>query len=107
MTRINWDLFTGACSINHRQEAPGLVAADKRKQTRRYFILATRDGDTAPWAVEFGDYSRDVVAEERTDWLDHFDDNGKWRLARNARVITCGDTQAEIDAVIRKINAED
>jgi hypothetical protein len=65
--------------------------------SRRYHVLLTREGGVA-WAIAFGDYSRATVNEERTDYRDH-----DWK-ARDLKIITTGDTQAEIDAAVAEIN---
>ena len=65
--------------------------------SKRYHVLLTREDGTA-WAIAFGDYSRATVKEERVDHRDH-----DWK-ARDLKIITTGDTQAEIDAAVAEIN---
>lgn len=65
---------------------------------RVYYTLAVRDGDT--WSPQFGDYSRSTVKDELDDWVD----SGNFTRKR-CKIVTSGDTQAEINAAIAKLNA--
>ena len=68
---------------------------------RKYYTLAVREGSVvAPWVPQFGDYSKEVVEQERLDWRD----GSPGYKAKDLRVIVSGDTQAEISAAIAKLN---
>ena len=69
--------------------------------TRRYHTLVSRPRDkSAPWVPQFGDYDREGVVDEMADMSDNaaYDDDV-------FRIVASGDTQAEIDAAVRAINA--
>lgn len=68
---------------------------------KSYHSLLTRDGAGEPWAIAFGDYDHDVVKDERADYLDHD------YKARDLKIITTGDQQADIEAAVRELNGED
>jgi hypothetical protein len=57
-----------------------------------WILLVLEDGY---WAMHFGDYSRRVVLEEARD-LD----------PRVTKVFNVGETQADIDAAVAKMNAK-
>lgn len=61
-----------------------------------YYTLAVREDGV--WAPQFGDYDRDVVADEKLDYRDH------GYSARDLKIIRTGDTQADIDARIAAMN---
>lgn len=63
---------------------------------RTYYILVCRWAVGDPWSVEFGDYDRETVEEEREAMND-------CRDAIIRRV--SGDTQAAIDAHVAALNA--
>ena len=65
--------------------------------SKRYHVLLTRD-DGGAWGVAFGDYDRTTVDEERADYRDH-----DWK-ARDLKIITTGDRQADIVAAVAKLN---
>lgn len=68
---------------------------------RKYHTLLSIDGSPGcPWAIEFGDYDIDVVNAERADYRDH-----GWK-AKELRVITTGDTQADIEAAVAALNKD-
>lgn len=67
-----------------------------------YFTLLSRIQLPAnePWAIVFGDYNRQCVEDERDDLRDATDDdNERFFIMRS------GDKQAEIDAMLAKLNA--
>lgn len=65
-----------------------------------YFTLAERTPD-GPWGPQFGDYDKEVVEDERRDML--YSGAGRLR-GKDLRIVRSGDTQAEIDAAIAKLN---
>lgn len=65
---------------------------------RTYFTLCER-GDDGVWRAEFGDYDRETVEAERADYRDH----GK--RAKTLKIVRSGDTQAEIEAAVKELNA--
>lgn len=69
---------------------------------RRYHSLLVREGGR--WGIEYGSYDRSEMEEERGDMIDPL--NVERRLARDVRIITTGETQAEIDAAVARLNAE-
>ena len=68
---------------------------------RKYYTLCTREDGV--WAPQFGDYSREVVEQERDDYRDSSHQTYK---ARDLRIITSGDKQADINAAVAKLNAK-
>lgn len=67
---------------------------------RKYHTLCIREDGI--WAPQFGDYSREVVEQERDD---HRDSANGYK-AKDMRIITSGDTQAAINAAVAKLNAK-
>lgn len=67
--------------------------------SRKYHSLISRTPNEK-WALEFGDYSKDVVLAERDDMKTSADKGTQFR------VITTGDKQAEISAAVEKLNEE-
>jgi hypothetical protein len=65
---------------------------------RKYFSLLVRSADDRVWAVEFGDFDRDVVLEERADYSDH------GCRASDLKIITSDGKQASIDAAVASLN---
>lgn len=66
---------------------------------RVYYTLLSRGPDDTRWAIEFGDYDRNAVRDERDDMKDgHYCDHA-------FKIITTGETQAEIDAEVARLNA--
>ncbi|PDT45336.1 hypothetical protein CO661_24030 [Sinorhizobium fredii] len=68
---------------------------------RKYYTLVSIDGSPGcKWAIEFGDYNCTTVEDERDDFLDR-----GWKR-RELKIITTGDTQAEIDAAVAELNKD-
>ncbi len=66
---------------------------------RAYFTLLSREPEAgSPWAIEFGDYERETVAEEMSSYRDH------GHKARDLKIIRTTDRQSAIDAAVRKLN---
>lgn len=69
--------------------------------TRRYYLLLERDGPGARWDVQFGDYDREVVDQERR----HMHDT--WRSPRlsDLKVISVdADDSVSIKATLDALN---
>lgn len=67
---------------------------------RRYFTLLTRESKNAKWAIEFGDYDRQTVADER----DSLRDSSEKRI--HTLIIQTTDEQSDIEATVRGINGK-
>jgi len=67
-----------------------------------YYILATKDDETAPWAPQFGAHDRELVQAERQDYRDHFHP-AKWLKIITA---TCARRNA-CQAAINKLNGKE
>lgn len=64
----------------------------------KYYSIITRDSAASSWAVQFGDYDRDVVADELADsYADEY----------AARIISTADDKASIDAAVAKLNGRE
>ncbi|WQZ00314.1 hypothetical protein Shy_CDS0037 [Escherichia phage Shy] len=63
------------------------------KKAKQYFSLLTKTDGV--WSVQFGDYDRECVEQERDD---SYSDE-------KCRIIKTDDTQAAIDAAVAKLNA--
>lgn len=68
-------------------------------KARTYYTLATREYEGAPWAPQFGDYSRGCVEYE----LDDYRDQGYER--KDLKIIKSMDDQASINAAVEALNA--
>lgn len=67
-------------------------------KSKVYYTLAVlEDGK---WAPQFGAYQKRVVMEERDDQYA----GGHGVPLKNLKIITSGEKQSEIDAVIAKLN---
>ena len=66
---------------------------------KRYFTLAEFTNNNR-WTPEFGDYDRENVRSEMEDRRDHD------VKAKHLKIIVSGDTQADIDAAIARLNAK-
>ncbi len=64
---------------------------------RRYYTLAVRFEASDEWSVQFGDYDRECVVQEKED---------AYEDAYAAKVISSNDDQAAINAAIAKLNAK-
>jgi hypothetical protein len=69
------------------------------KRNRTYYTLLSREPHSKRWCIEFGDYSRSVVRQERDDMKD-----GDY-CDHAFKIIETGETQAEIDAEVARLNA--
>lgn len=66
---------------------------------RKYHTLVSVDGSPGcKWAIEFGGYDLETVMQERADMRDR-----GWK-AKELRVLTTTDKQADIDAAVAKLN---
>jgi hypothetical protein len=78
-------------------------------RTKLYYTLLVRNDKQSPWGIEFGDYHRNVVSQERDDYLDttHPMVDGQFDFPKknNTLIISTGDTQAEIQARVDELNA--
>lgn len=63
---------------------------------KKYYTMAVRED--GKWAPQFGAYDLADVQAEKEDYLDHD------TLRKDINIITTGDTQAEINAGIAKLN---
>lgn len=68
------------------------------KKPRKYYTLLSREHKTAPWVIEFGDYKRNVVRQERDDMKD----GDYWNHA--FKIIETGDWQMDISAAVTALN---
>jgi hypothetical protein len=74
-----------------------------KRQPRTYYTLVAHEGDHIadnPWGIAFGDYDLETVKAER----DEYRDKG-WK-AKELKIITTTDLQADIDAAVRSLNDE-
>lgn len=72
--------------------------------SKTYYVVISRDKREieSPWSQEFGDYSRAVAKQELVDLKYSTDMEARGRI--EYKLITCGDSQPEIDAAIAKLN---
>lgn len=67
---------------------------------RKYFTLAVLPNyEGAKWGPQFGDYDREVVAQELADTKED------WLLGSKFKIIKTADDQAAINAAIDALNA--
>jgi hypothetical protein len=68
------------------------------KKPRTYYSLLSRAPDDTKWSIEFGDYKRSVVKQERDDMKDgHYCDHA-------FKIIETTDEQSSIDAAVFNLN---
>jgi hypothetical protein len=68
------------------------------QMTKTYYTLLSRETPKDRWVIEFGDYSRSVVRQERDDMKDGaFCDHA-------FKIIATGDAQSAIDAAVAALN---
>ncbi|MCP1937405.1 hypothetical protein J2R95_003200 [Bradyrhizobium japonicum] len=68
---------------------------------RTYYTLLEKHHDDTAWSIAFGDYDREVVAQERDDIRD-----GHGFEGQRLKIIATNDAQADIDAKVAEINAK-
>lgn len=66
---------------------------------RPYYSLLSRSAATSPWVIEFGDYSMEVVRQERDDMKDDYANKGL-----TYKIIKTHDGQAFIDAAVQALS---
>jgi len=69
--------------------------------TRPYYSLLSRSSATDPWVIEFGDYIRAVVSQERDDMKDDYANKGLVY-----KIIKTHDGQAFIDSAAAALNGK-
>lgn len=67
---------------------------------RQYWTLVEWQGKK--WAPQFGDYDREVVVQERRDWIDAGAARPKHLL-----IIRSLDDKASVDAAVERLNERD
>lgn len=70
---------------------------------RKYYTLVSKEKTkNARWAIEFGDYVRSVVVDERDNMkFEDFATDAKTQY----KIISTSDQQADIDAAVRALNS--
>ncbi len=71
----------------------------KGSKVRLYHSLLTRNSPVHPWRIEFGDYDKECVEQEREDDYSSFS-------KKNVKIITTTDDQPSIQAAVDDLNAE-
>jgi cAMP phosphodiesterase len=66
--------------------------------TRSYYSVIVKDSKSSPWAVEFGDYDKEVAESER----DNLKESGKYVAVK---IIKTASNQAAINAAVTALNA--
>lgn len=66
--------------------------------SKQYHTLLSRPNKQHTWHIEFGDYSRSCVEDERNDMREGADRGTQFKI------ITTDDQQASIDAAVAKLN---
>ena len=67
---------------------------------RTYYTLVERDAPGKPWSPQFGDYDRETVEAERSEYRD------KDIRAGNLKIISSGDRGEDVLAAVAKLNAD-
>ena len=70
---------------------------------RKYFTLLEKNYDGA-FTIQFGDYDREVVEQERNDIWDSMIERFWGSKAKTFKIIQTGPGQKEIDEAVRKLN---
>lgn len=65
-----------------------------------YYTLLTRDDPMQDWSIQFGDYDRECVEEERKDSYSSCK-KGNWKIIKTKTA-----RQSEINSCISKLNHE-
>jgi hypothetical protein len=87
--------------LRHLRNPHRKGTAMRKRQPRPYYTLVVHEGDHIadnPWGIAFGDYDLDTVEAER----DEYRDKG-WK-AKELKIITTTDKQADIDAAVHELN---
>lgn len=72
------------------------------KRSKNYYTLLLFHTDTKKWGIEFGDYDREAVEDERDILFGHGDLLGLERP--KTQIISTSDKQEEVDAKVEEIN---
>jgi len=67
---------------------------------KKYYTLLSKQGND-PWVIEFGDYSRSVVAQEKEDMKDSWDGH-----LYKFKIICTNDDQASINEAVAKLSGD-
>jgi hypothetical protein len=80
----------------------GSAQKEKPKMARTYYTLAVLPNaeGNRQWSPQFGDYDRDVVAQELEDTRDD------WSKGSKFKIVTSNGTQSGIDAAIDELNTK-
>lgn len=70
-----------------------------KHMAKTYYTLLSRENKQSRWAIEFGDYSRAVVRQERDDMKD-----GAY-CDYAFKIIETSDAQVSIDAAVAALNS--
>ncbi|MDX0568135.1 hypothetical protein GOL81_23120 [Sinorhizobium medicae] len=101
VARTMLDAFGGDFPDWIRTEADPLQDAINAQPSKPYHVLVLVNGSPGcKWAVEFGDCDETTVKQEFADMRDR-----GWKR-RELKIITTGDTQAEIDAAVAELNKD-
>jgi hypothetical protein len=67
-------------------------------KNKTYYSLLIKDKKTDPWSIHFGDYDRETVDQEKEDVSEDY---------AKTRIITTGDSQADIYNAVNELNAKE
>lgn len=83
-----------------------LVPVKVKKQMKKYYTLVSKDLNNPKdiWTIEFGDYSRGIVQDEMREYRYNNALQNEGEEKREYKIITSGDSQAEIEAAVAELN---
>jgi hypothetical protein len=76
---------------------------------KKYYTLVSKDVNNSAdtWAIEFGDYSRGIVSDEMREYRYNNALKNEGEERREYKIISSGDSQAEIEAAVKELNRHD
>jgi hypothetical protein len=76
---------------------------------KKYYTLVSKDVNNSadPWTIEFGDYSRGIVSGEMREYRYNNALQNEGEERREYKIISSGDSQAEIEAAVKELNRHD
>lgn len=73
------------------------------KMARKYYTLVEKDYDSQ-WTIQFGDYDRETVEQERDDIWESMIERFHGSKARTFKIVSSADDQHSIDSAVAVLN---
>lgn len=96
---LNGEARNKACRLNiNTSQLIRYIAQNVTTEDRAYHTLLTRDNSEQSWGIAFGDYDRELVEAEATEYIESGYTNS------NIKFITTSDRQDDINEKVKQWN---